>query len=175
VFSITIKGIINELVTDVTSPLLQPMDSLQAFQDVLAEAGYSAEQIQVLAGAHYLRLQIPETELFLDIRPDAKGLDLRWEFYLAYPVDVPESRFGQLTHLLSDFNRRLPWGSIGLAEDDTPFFRWSPTTSLSAISAFRLLELVQMVLFLGCQLATQMADMLLRLKPTESPVSPAVG
>jgi hypothetical protein len=156
-------------VAPLTSPLLQPVHSLSDLQQVLTEGGYAALQTPGSSGLDYLRLPIPETDLFLDIRPASDNLDERWEFYLAYPVNVPESRFANLTDVLVDFNRRLPWGSTGLAEDDTPYFRWSPTTALTAISGFRLLELVQMVLFFGRQLATQMAEMLLKfasLDPT---------
>lgn len=158
-----------------TSPLLQPVHSLSDLQQVLAEGGYAALQAPDSSGGNYVRLPIPETDLFLDIRPVADNLDERWEFYLAYPVNVPESRFAHLTDVLVDFNRRLPWGTTGLAEDDTPYFSWAPTTALSALSGFRLLELVQMVLFFGRQLASQMAEMLRKFAHLEPVNTPALG
>ena len=158
-----------------TSPLLQPVHSLSDVQQVLSEGGYAALPTPDPAGLEYLRLPIPDTDLFLEIRPASENLDERWEFYLAYPVNVPENRFALCSEWLVDFNRRLPWGSTGLAEDDSPYFRWSPTTSLNAISGFRPLELVQMVLFFGRQLASQMADLLVKLASVEAPVAPIVA
>jgi len=151
----------------VSSSLLNPVHNLQELKQVLDEAGYSSQEKASAPGQACLEVRVPETDLHLDIRPGTSLLEDRWEFYLACPVSIPDSRFASLAELLSDFNRLLPWGSTGLAEDDTPYFHWSPTAALSTMTGIHLLELVQMVLFFGRQLSLQMRDLLRQLSMAE--------
>lgn len=146
--------------------LLQPVHSLQELQDMLAEVGYSAQTAVSEPGNASLQINVPDTNLHLNIS-SGQHLEERWEFYLACPVQIPEQRFAQVTELLANFNRHLPWGSLGLIEDDMPYFSWSPTISLTAISGFHLLELIQMVVFLGKELAQQICDLLLQMTSPE--------